>query len=137
MLRTYTLQVLPHVWVLPPLYTVCYALWALPHAWVLPPLYTVCYVLWVLPHMWVLLPLYTVCSVYYAVWVLPHVWDYFIHYAGNFTQHVFKRELLCFECAAYVRAAWPCLNVAEFGGNWAQLNCLMQIKNTSNSDSLV
>ena len=26
-------------WVLPPLYTVCYALLVLPHAWVLPPLF--------------------------------------------------------------------------------------------------
>ena len=63
--------------------------------------------------------LYTLYAMQCA-WVLPHVWDYFnIHYARNFTQHVFKK-LLCFECAAYVHAAWPCLNVAEFGGNWVQ-----------------
>ena len=44
-----------------------YAPQILPHVWILPPLYTVCYALWVLPHTWVLLPLYTVYSVYYAV----------------------------------------------------------------------
>ena len=25
-----------------------------------------------------------------------------LYYAGNFTQHVFKKKLLCFECAAYM-----------------------------------
>ena len=72
----------------------------------------------------------------HAVWVMPHVWDYFnIHYAGNFTQHVFKK-LLCFERIAYMLHGHVLCS-----GIWGKLGAVKLLdadkKYHSNSDSLV
>ena len=74
----YALQIPPHAWTLPSLYTICYALRILLHAWVPPSRCITCYALialWVLSHAWVLLlpcaVCYIQCEYCQHVYVLP------------------------------------------------------------------